>query len=95
MVRNFHSKPWPPERHLLGVIERAKECLRFTLVVYSTTCFYVERYDESRNGSDTDRVYIVSNSEFDNVEINGVALKKLVADKFHELSVPRPPPPEN
>jgi hypothetical protein len=90
-VMNIKSGPPTPERHPLGMVERAKECLRFTLVIYSATSFYVERCDESRNSSDTDRVRIVSISELDNVEINGVKLKKLVADKFREWSAQHPP----
>jgi len=83
---NMPHRPPTPERHVLGVTIRSGKSLRFILVFNSATSFYVEHYDESPDTHDTDRIRIIPISQFDEYDINGVSLRKVVADKFRELS---------
>jgi hypothetical protein len=88
---NWTRNPPTPERHVLGVTIRSNESLRFTLVFTSATDFYVERYDDSPDTFDTDRLRVIPVSEFHKYDVDGVSLEKLVADKFRELSERRYP----
>lgn len=73
------------QRFHLGSVSRNEGTLWFTLVMENTKDFYVELYNDTCQPFVKERLKTFRIADFDQYEINGVALKKLVADKMQEL----------
>jgi len=72
-------------RYPLAEVNKSDGTLWFTLVFEDYTNLFVERYNDSDRALLTTRIQNIPIKRFDRFKINGVPLKKLVAEKLEEI----------
>ena len=72
-------------RYPLAEVNKPDGTLWFTLVFEDYANLFVERYNDSDRALITARIQNVPVKKFDRYKVNGVPLKRLVAEKLEEI----------
>jgi len=72
-------------RYPLAEVNKSDGTLWFTLVFEDYANFFVERYNDSDRALVADRIKNIPVKKFDRYKVNGVPLKRLVAEKLEEI----------
>ena len=72
-------------RYPLAEVNKPDGTLWFTLVFEDYANLFVERYNDSNRALVTARIQNIPVKKFDRYKINGMSLKRLVAEKLEEI----------
>jgi len=72
-------------RYPLAEVSRPTGTLWFTLVFEDYANLFVERYNDSNRSLLADKIQNIPIKKFDKYTVNGVPLKRLVAEKLEEI----------
>jgi len=72
-------------RYPLAEVNKPDGTVWYTLIFEDYANLFVERYNDSDRAFITDRIQNIPVKKFDKYKVNGIPLKRLVAEKLEEI----------